>query len=115
MTDYGLDISTFPDLDLTFTPISGTRVVGEAVARRWYVELTPYANKNFSSAMVAQIKTRLEQAAAADERVDVCDVDLTWDGTRRLVARGMITTVQGESFSLVYDVSSLTLEGFGAA
>ena len=33
-TDYGIDVSTFPDLDPTFGLISGPRVVAENVARR---------------------------------------------------------------------------------
>jgi hypothetical protein len=34
MADFGTDTSTFPGVDETFAPISGGRVVCEAVARR---------------------------------------------------------------------------------
>lgn len=113
MTDYGLDVSTFPDLDVSFLPISGTRVVGEAVARRWYVELTPYVNANVTGALLATIRPKLEAAAYEDERVASISVELWWDGYRTVKARGTITTVEDETFSLVFDAATLTLEAFG--
>lgn len=114
MTDYGVDVSTFPDLDLTFAPITGLRVVGEAVARRWYVELIPFLNAKIDSGFLGRIRPKLEQAALADERVDTCDVELSVVGGS-VKARGTITAVEGETFTLVFDVSELTLESFGAA
>jgi len=37
-SDFGTDISVFPGLDETFTPVSGPRVLGEALAKRLATE-----------------------------------------------------------------------------
>ncbi len=34
MTDFVVDVSTFPDLDSSFTLITGRRVIAEAILRR---------------------------------------------------------------------------------
>ncbi len=36
--DYGIDYETVPELDATFTPVTGARVVAIGVMRRWTIQ-----------------------------------------------------------------------------
>ena len=119
-TDFGSDISTFPDLDPTFTLITGNRVVAEAIARRWTtsagtylpdpsygwnatqllnVELSPVAQSSAINALVSE--------ALRDERVIACTVGISSDGSGNVLLTGSITTASGP-FALVLQIGAVT-------
>lgn len=122
---YGVDVSTYVDGDLDpyFRPLSGPRVVAEAVVRRW---TTPTGSLFFdpsfgldvrelaSAAMTAPalfaLAARLAAQAEEDERVQSALVDVQFDaGTRALTIRAEIRTAQGP-FTLVVTADRLSVE-----
>lgn len=126
-TDYGSDISTWlgpsPDLDPTFSVISGARVVGEAVARRWvtpaggglfYDEAYGFdtrllLNSRMDSSMFPGIAMQLEKEALKDERVQNCSVSLSFNATTRVLSiKASVTPFSGKTFVLVLSADQLT-------
>lgn len=123
MPDFGADISTYPDLDVTFTPITGRRVVAEAVARRL---ITPNGgglfydqtfgfdtrgllNAPITTADLAVIAARVEQEALKDERVLGCSATVTFDTTQTpgvLSIRCLLTLATGP-FALTLKISAV--------
>jgi hypothetical protein len=123
--DFGTDISTFVDGDLDpfFRLISGKRVVGEAIVRRW---TTPqgglFFDENFgrdvrdllgqatSPQTLFALRTALVAQAEEDERVLHASVDVSLNTqTRKLFIRGEIATADGP-FTLVVAVTDLSIE-----
>jgi len=123
--DYGEDVSTFleGDLDPYFRPLTGPRVVAEAIVRRW---TTPSGGLFFepgfgldvrelsSQAMTPQalftLGAQLAAQAEEDERVQSALVELSFNPqTRKLLVRAEIRTASG-SFALVVSVDRLSVE-----
>lgn len=120
--EYGSDVSTFPDLDPTFKPLTGQRAVAEAVARRWITPLGSLAydetygedirallNAQIDSPRIQAIRAALVAQATADERVLGATVDLSVSGAPSglvVTLRGQIATADGP-FSLVLTVDAL--------
>lgn len=121
--ELGTDVSTFPDLDPTFAPLIGPRVVAEALARRlttprgsllgqpdYGIDVRDALNEGVSRASLFALKASIEAEAEADPRVAEVDVSLTFDpaaGSLRIVVAG--TTAAGP-FELVMAVTALTVE-----
>lgn len=112
MTDYGTDISTFP-FDMSFTIISGPRVIAEHVARWWLDrrggDLMSYLNAPIKDSTLSIIKGKLEASALLEEGVVSCSVSVDSDG-RSIVSRGVITLADGVKLSLVLTIPEVTLE-----
>lgn len=122
MTDFGTDVSTFPDLDPSFTPISGTRVVAEAIARRLMTprgSLAGYPNYGYdlraavNEYMGLRDQLRIQSAVAgeceADERVNRANVVVTFSApTSQLTVTVRLETAAGP-FVLVLAVTALSL------
>jgi hypothetical protein len=123
--DYGEDVSTFldGDLDPYFRPLTGPRVVAEAVVRRW---TTPSGGLFFEPSFGVDVRELSSQAmtpqalftlgallaaqAEEDERVQSALVELSFNTkTRRLLVRAEIRTASG-SFALVVSVDRLSAE-----
>jgi hypothetical protein len=79
--DFGSDVSTFPDLDPEFFLHTGTRVLGESVARcyqtpqgsdtwrlEWGRDLRRYLNEPMTPERLAQLQAEAEEGAELDER-----------------------------------------------
>jgi hypothetical protein len=92
MADYGTDVSTFPDLDVTGRGITGPRVVAECTLRRLttaagsleYDKDFGYDVRELLNEDLSDIELRREQARIAmevekDERVASADVRLVLD------------------------------------
>lgn len=124
--DFGVDLTTWlsltPDMDPTFTLISGARVVGESVARRW---VTPVAglfydesygfdtrlllNSRIDASMFPGISMQLEKEALKDERVQTCSVRLAFNAqTRVLSIHGSVTPFGDKTFALVLSFDQLS-------
>lgn len=90
MTDFGSDVSTFPDLDASFALRTGPHVVGEAIARRL---ITPRGglfydpqygfdtrlllNDAIPASRLAVIASQIEAEARKDERVSACSATVS--------------------------------------
>lgn len=109
-TDYGTDISTYPDLDATFGLISGPRVVAECVARRVEVLLHGALNADLNARELRVVQASVHSLATQDERVQDAEV------TASLLAGGLfqvkikLSLVEDETFDLTLRISDVTVE-----
>jgi phage baseplate assembly protein W len=107
MADFGSDISTFPDLDPTFTVITGPRVVVEAVARRlttpqgslvsdpnYGFDVRQLLHADLDARSEARAVAAMQAQAEADERILSATVTLTRSG-ETLAIRVRLTTQEG--------------------
>lgn len=119
---YGTDISTFPDLDPTFTLITGERVVAESIARRWTTppgslegeedygyDVRLHLNQALSPRDLFRIQSVLTQEAEKEERVEGVDVTVDHNfssGTLKVV--GAIQTNDVGTFDLVLAIDKVS-------
>ena len=123
MADFGTDISTFPDLDPSFSVVTGPRVVVEAVARRlttprgsligdeeYGFDLRQLLHLDLSQRDEARVLAQLRAQAEADERVLGATVRLLRSSgdTLRVVVR--FSTLDGPfAFTLAVSAARTTL------
>ena len=120
--DFGTALSCVSDIASDGRMVSGFRVVGESIARRWMTprgrligypeygfDVTAYVNCDVDTQNLTKLHTGAEAEAVKDERVESCSVStsLAKDGT--LTLTGIIYTSKGP-FTLVCKASELTLE-----
>lgn len=123
MADFGTDISCTSGLDPAFTPISGPRVVAEALFRR----LTSprgslFYAKDYGTdvreALLARLdrtrldawRTRVEAECRKDDRVLSARASLSFDpAAERLTIAIEVTTVEGP-FRFTLAVTAVTVE-----
>ena len=123
MTDYGTDFSCTSDLETTLSTVSGPMVVVEAVVRRWSTptggligdpnygfDLSAYCNADVSPRDIAQLTTSLNAEAEKDERVLECTSTAALGTGDILTVTANLTLLDGEEFTLVLAVSSVTVE-----
>jgi hypothetical protein len=130
MPDYGTDISTFPVVDLTFAPISGRRVVAEAIARRlstprgtlfwdpqYGTDLRVFLNDD-----IDPIRTPMEVAimakaeAVKDDRVVDAVVFVSFDArARKLSVHIALELSEADRFEFVLGVDQVTVQILEAA
>ncbi len=122
---YGLDVSTFPGLDVAFKLITGQRAIAEAVARRWVTprgslaydpdygeDVRGYLSARIDAARLRALEASLTAQALADERVSGAVVQLAVTGSGpalSLRASASLTSSAGP-FRLVLTVSQLALD-----
>lgn len=123
--DYGTDVSTYPDLDPAFAAISGTRVIGESVARRlmtargtlpdapnYGTDVRVYLCEGFnlSGSTLTQMKNAIERECLQDERVATADAGMYFNPqTGVLNVTLVVGPAQGPTFQLVISVTALTV------
>lgn len=111
-----------PDLDSSWTPISGPRAVLEHVARRiisppgsyddiaYGFDLSTNLNANLLPQELDALKAAVRNEALADEAVDDCAVTATLDTIQGLIVRVLITLLnQVEPFFFVFVLSEGTI------
>lgn len=120
-TDYGTDVATFPDLDLTFSPMSGTRVMVESCARRlltprgsllgspdYGIDLRAALLDVMDKAAAEGVKTAIEQELLKDERIASVTADVQFDfATSTLTVKVAATLSSASSFAFTLNVSNL--------
>ena len=125
-TDYGSDVSAFPDLDPTFTEITGPLVIAEAIAARWsmaqgHCEDDPDAgfyavlmlNRPMSVAEAYKAQQKLQTEAEKDQRVYSCPTRVTWDpGTQAMIVSATVDSMYGV-FPLTVSIDKVTLKILG--
>ena len=122
MTDFGTDVSSYPDLDTNFGAITDLRAVGECCARmletprgslvyapdRGY-DLRSFLNESVTQAKLDQVKRAIEQECEKDERVASAAATLVFTfATQTLDVSIQLTTNDGP-FVLVLQVTAVTL------
>ncbi len=122
MTDFGTDISTYPDLDPSFALISGQRAVAECVARmlqtprgsltyapeRGY-DVRALLGESITDSRLAQIKRGIEQEAMRDERVGSASASLTYTFASQALTVSLALDTADGPFALVLGVTSASL------
>lgn len=116
--EIGNDISTFPDLDLTFTPITGSRVVAEGVARRWFtqrggcfwardmgVSITELINGDQNRTALRRWQMVLENEALKVDGVKSIDVTITYNAKEKRVEISADLVTKAGSGRLMVDIS----------
>lgn len=107
--ELGTDISTFPDLDTTFSLIGGRRALAERVARRFVTprgalwkhpsfgcDLRRFLNAPMTQQKLQQIKQEAEAEAEQDEQVLACEVFASFDeASGAIVLRVGLTDADG--------------------
>ena len=125
-TDYGTDVSCIPDLDPSFTEISGRLLVAENVVRRWSMprgfcaddpdagyDARRLLNRKWDRKSAFDAQQALGREAEKEEAVYTCIARLQYDvktGALRISAD--LDTIEG-TFSLVANVDSVTLTLLG--
>lgn len=123
MADLGTDVSTFPDLDMSFALISGPRVVAEAIARRlgtprggglfydptYGYDLRGYLNEAVPASQLGNIAAAVEQEALRDERVESCTANVTLTkGVLKVIVR-FVTADGPFAFTLTIDQATTSV------
>jgi phage baseplate assembly protein W len=123
VTDYGSDISTLPDLDETFSPISGRRAVAEAIARRlstprgalpfhptYGLDLRQWLNARASDATAFALTANIEAECEADERVLRASAAVVFEPATTSMRIAINLELADGPFKLVLGVSQLDVQ-----
>jgi hypothetical protein len=126
--DFGSDFSTFPDLAAGMSLITGRRVLGEAILRRFVTQrgslrfhpeygfdLRELLCAGMTDRQLHYLKAGIEQEAEKDERVERASAVLTYDGgTSALSVQLELETTEGP-YSLTLLVTQLDIALLEAA
>jgi hypothetical protein len=113
--DYGTDVSTFPDLDEAFAPLTGIAVIAQSVARSLEdagrgVDLRQWLNESLEDADVFHLQQTIEAQCLADERVQGVSVSVSQPLLHELRIAIDVEPAQQGPFRLVLKVTSITVE-----
>lgn len=127
-TDFGTDISCYPDLDPSFAEISGPQVLAESTIRRWQTirgecaddpdagdDIRTKINRPWLRKSAYDLKLALEREAEKDERILSCSVRLELkDGSsgKEIQIDASFDTLEGP-FTLTTAVSAVTSQFLG--
>lgn len=121
-TDFGTDVSAYPDLSETFEAISGPRVVAQRLWRRFSTArggLSFHPNDGFdlrvllNESFTADSLSRARSAIAAEAKKDEAVLDAAVSVEFLASTRKLVISIAGESadgpFSLTMFVTQLTV------
>jgi hypothetical protein len=113
--DFGTDVSTFPDLDDAFAPLTGIAVLSQSVARsledaRYGVDLRHWLNESLEAADVYHLQQTIEAQCLADERLQGVSVSVAQPSLYELRVAIVVEPSQQGPFRLVLRVTSVTVE-----
>lgn len=129
MVDFGDDVSTFPDLDVTGNTITGVRVIAEACLRRlmtpegslsydpdYGYDLSELLNEDLEDRELRRHAARAELELEKDERILNARVELTLDAsTHTLKIRITGELADREDFELVMKIDEVSADVLKAA
>lgn len=120
-TDFGVDVSTIPDLDPAFAPINGRDVLAEAIARRLQtargalpfnpddgVDLNEWLHEGTTNQALYRLRGAIRAECEKDERVFEANVAIAFDETASNKALRLTITidpVEGFQFTMTARVS----------
>lgn len=128
MADLGVDIRCLTDIDPTLSLVSGRECLALSVARRWWMNrgalfydpdagtnVIDRLNDDISDDEAQSFGPQLEDEALKDERVQACEVDVTFDSRfGRLVIKSVLQDADGP-FRLILAVSDVTAAILGGS
>ena len=114
-TDYGTDVSTYPDLDDTFASLTGPSVVAQHIARsledaRYGVDLRQWLNDDFDRPRLTELRSAIETQCLADERVASAETTVEQPSMTALSITVQVSLLTGQTFSLVLSVSQVSVD-----
>lgn len=129
MADFGEDVSTFPDLDVTGNSITGLRTIAEACLRRlstpegsleydpdYGYDLRDLLNEDLDARDLRRHAARAEIELEKDERIARADVVLSLEPTtHKLTIRITGTLVNAIAFQFVLGIDAVTSDVLKAA
>jgi hypothetical protein len=133
MTDYGLDVSTVPSLDVSFAwRASSVGMLGEALSRRletpggglsydpaYGYDVRALLGDGFDARNVPAIAALVAAELAKDERVADVQVESTAIDASgisyRLALRVIVLPVQGEAFALTLAIDNVSADLLSAS
>jgi predicted HTH transcriptional regulator len=124
LDQYGSDVSTFPDLDVTGRGISDKRSVAEAVLRRWTTEeaqleydrdagfdLRDLLNEDLSASDLRRYAARAGIEAEKDERIQRMTVTMELDASKfTLTVRAVGVLLDDRDFSLTASITQISAD-----
>jgi hypothetical protein len=113
--DYGTDVSTYPDLDDTFAPLSGIAVIAQAIARsledaQHGVDLRQWLNESLEAADIVHLQQTIESQCLKDERLQDASVVVSQPSLYELRIAIDVEPSQQGPFRLVLKVTAITVE-----
>jgi hypothetical protein len=122
--EFGADVSTFPDLNVTGQKIDETKSVAECVLRRWVTpagslsydrdagyDLRDLLNDDLTASDLRRHSSRAAIEAEKDERVRSMTVSMTLDpSTFRLVVRARGVLINDREFSFTAAITQISAE-----
>jgi phage baseplate assembly protein W len=122
MTDFGTDISTYPDLDPSFGVISGQRVLAEAIARRLSTpagtltfspdfgkDIRDSLNESFTQAKLSALQRAIRAEVEKDERVLSASVVVAYDAPSSTIHATIALESAAGPFNLVLAISAVSI------
>lgn len=122
MADFGTDLAGVADIDPTGAVVTGTRAVGEAIARRlstprgrviddpnYGTDLTQFVNDDIGTRTLSELQASAIAEALKDERVLTCRCTATLSRVGVLSVQVSYTTADGP-FALVLSVSQTSVQ-----
>lgn len=113
--DYGIDVSTYPDLDDTFSPLTGFGAIAQAVARsledaRRGVDLRQWLNEGQDAAGLWRLQSSIEARCLEDSRVAEASTEVTLSAAHELRVVISLVAFGLGPFRLVLKVSEVSVE-----
>lgn len=125
-TDFGTDVSVYPDLDPAFSPLSGTRVLCEAIAKRlstphgalayapdYGSDIRAFLNAGLTSSQVGALRAQIEAEVVKEERIQSCVAACSLDTRTQTLNVALTLVADSGPFVLVLGVTSITLSILG--
>ena len=122
MTDFGSDVSTFPDLDLSFAPLTGPRVVAEAIARRlstptgslpfepgYGIDVRGWVNETQRPGSPNRLARVVENQSLQEERVTDATAQIVFDAASSSLSLQITLVTADGPFALVLQVTALSV------
>jgi phage baseplate assembly protein W len=122
-TSLGSDVLVFPGLDETFTLVSDSRVLTEALARRlctprgtlpfhpdYGLDLRQYLNQSMTADALYRLKTAAERECEQDERVGSADAVVTYTPSSSSLKVSLTINTAAGPFRLVLSVTQVSVD-----
>lgn len=120
--DYGLDISTFPDMDPSLTLQGGRTMLIQALLRRlstrrgtlafhpdYGSDLREYLMESVTQDTVQRARSDVIQECEEDERVESADASVTWDAANEVLTIDIAVSDAVGPFDFVLSVNKLAV------
>ena len=126
-TDYGIDVSTFPDLDPAFSLVSGREALAQSLTRRLQtprgalpfhpddgIDVRDWLHEGVDAVTLFRLRSEIEAELEKDERVLAASCVTEWEpGAGGLSLSVSVEPVIGERFALIVSVSDFDFSLIG--